>query len=213
MRNCFASGCSQLYLCCALSRLQQFLCLLFLLLSCETQRKQHDKIHDRDNVSGHMSTQYRTACGDTCQQFILMGMTSCFFSLIMFVWCVMSQLLSELNEIQSFLTAQKNTLGKHFTEVRDAQAKGLVMSRMHVLGFCLWEGGLVVVKVCPGDTTSLVYLPEQSWIGILDAKVPQLLAFTVHLEKTSSAPGMLLPGEEAPHEAHSESSEQPCPVV
>ena len=141
------------------------------------------------------------------------------FSLIMFVWCVMSQLLSELNEIQSFLTAQKNTLGKHFTEVRDAQAKGLVgtlclrfshvMSRMHVLGFCLWEGGLVAVKVCPGDTTSLVYLPEQSWIGILDAKVPQLLAFTVHVEKTSSAPGMLLPGEEAPHEAHSESSEQP----
>ena len=134
----------------------------------------------------------------------------------------MSQLLSELNDIQSFLTAQKNTLGKHFTEVRDAQAKGLVgtlclrfshvMSRMHVLGFCLWEGGLVVVKVCPGDTTSLVYLPEQSWIGILDAKVPQLLAFTVHVEKTSSAPGMLLPGEAAPHEAHSESSEQPCPV-
>ena len=213
MRNCFASGCSQLYLCCALSRLQQFLCLLFLLLSCETQRKQHDKIHDHDNVSGRMSTQYWTACGDTCQQFVLMGMTSCFFSLIMFVWCVMSQLLSELNEIQSFLTAQKNTLGKHFTEVRDAQAKGLVMSRMHVLGFCLWEGGLVVVKVCPGDTTSLVYLPEQSWIGILDAKVPQLLAFTVHVEKTSSAPGMLLPGEEVPHEAHSESSEQPCPVV
>ena len=69
-------------------------------------------------------------------------------------------------------------------------------------------------KVCPGDTTSLVYLPEQSWIGILDAKVSQLLAFTVHVEKTSNAPGMLLPGEEAPHgEAHSEPCEQPCPVI
>ena len=110
---------------------------------------QHDKLHD--NMSGRMSTQCRTACGDTCHQFILRGMTY-FFSLISFVWCVMSHLLSELNEIQSFLTAQKNTLGKHFSEVRDAQAKGLVgtlclcfshvMSRMHVLGFCLWEDRL-----------------------------------------------------------------------